>query len=303
MPTYALVLTSPPRSPSLSDLVAERALRQIPASQHVQNRWLAPREAWEAIFETGDPATAARIRSEVSFDLKGLTVDVNVVPADRSTRPARLLIADMESTIIVQECLDELADFVGLRQRISDITARAMRGDLDFEGAIKERVSLLQGLDAGSLDKVYDERVTLMPGAEQLVQTMKSHGAYCALVSGGFTFFTDKVAARLGFDWSQANRLEIAAGKITGRVLPPILGRAAKLEALERCCERLAIQRAAAMAVGDGANDLAMIKAAGCGVAFRAKPVVAAEAAATVRYGDLTALLYLQGYAKDMFAA
>ena len=230
-------------------------------------------------------------------------VDVNVLPLRGPRRRKALLVADMESTIIVQECLDELAEYAGVRPRIAEITERAMRGELDFEAALKERVGLLKGLDARILQEIYDRRVTLMPGAQTLIATLKKHGATCALVSGGFTFYTEKIAARLGFDVQQANRLDIADGRIAGTVAQPILGREAKLEALQRLARERGLTDDDCIATGDGANDLAMIKAAGLGVAFRAKPLVAAEAAASVRHGDLTALLYLQGYRAEDFAA
>ncbi|PPD31237.1 MAG: phosphoserine phosphatase SerB [Hyphomicrobium sp.] len=218
----------------------------------------------------------------------------------------RLLVADMESTIIEQEMLDELADFIGAREKIATITERAMRGELDFEAALKERVALLAGLDASVLDQAA-ERITVMPGAETLIRTMKANGAYCALVSGGFTVFTERVARRLGFNEHQANVLEIAGGKLTGRVVEPILGREAKRLALLRLTAMLGIDPRETIAVGDGANDLAMLEAAGLGVAFRAKPKVCEAVAnmpngAVVTRGDLTALLYLQGYAESEFS-
>jgi phosphoserine phosphatase len=301
MPIYALVLTTPPQRPSLSDFAVERAYSVIPEALRRSQRWLAPNEAWEGEFVTNEVGASAELRADVMFALKGLTLDVNIVTAEPQLRRNRLLVADMESTIIEQECLDELAEYAGLRERISEITARAMRGELDFEAAIKERVGLLAGMDAARLQEVYDGRVTLMPGAATLIATLKANGARCALVSGGFDFFAERIAQRLGFDEFQANRLEITGGKLTGRVVEPILGREAKLAALERLSGAMGLQRALTMATGDGANDLAMIKAAGLGVAFRAKPVVAAEADASITHGDLTALLYLQGYAKDEF--
>ena len=224
-----------------------------------------------------------------------------MVPDDAARRK-KLLVADMESTIIEQECLDELADHMGLRDRISEITARAMRGEIAFEEALKERAGLLKGLDADVLEKLY-ERITLVPGACELVATMRANGAYCALVSGGFTFFTERIAARLGFNTHQANTLDIVDGRLAGTVSPPILGREAKLAALERLRRELNLQPEETLAVGDGANDLDMIRAAGLGVAFRAKPIVAAEAKASIRHGDLTALLYLQGYRKSEFVS
>lgn len=301
MPIYALVLTTPPTRPSLSDFAVNRAWSVIPEPLRRSQRWLAPGEAWEAEFGTNEVNAGMELKADVQFALKGLTLDVNVVTAEPQLRRNRLLVADMESTIIEQECLDELADFVGLRDRISDITARAMRGELDFEAAIKERVGLLAGLDVAALEEVYAQRVTLMPGAETLIGTMKKHGAFCALVSGGFDFFALRIKERLSFDDCRANRLETAGGKLTGRVIEPILGREAKLAALEDFKKDLGLTRALTMATGDGANDLAMIKASGLGVAFRAKPIVAAEADAAIAHGDLTALLYLQGYSRSEF--
>ena len=303
MPIYALVLTSPPARPSLGDFAVNRAYSLIPEAQRRAQRWLAPGEAWEAEFATNEVGGAARVRAEVAAALNGITLDVNTVVAEPNTRRNRLLVADMESTIIEQECLDELAEFVGKREQIAATTARAMNGEIGFEDAIKERVAHLAGLDAGALQEVYDTRVTLMPGASVLLATMRNAGARCALVSGGFTFFTERIAERLGFDEHQANRLEIADGKLTGRVMEPILGREAKLAALERMKKALGLQRALTMAVGDGANDLDMIGAAGLGVAFRAKPKVAAAADVSIVHGDLTALLYLQGVTREEFAS
>lgn len=301
MPIYALVLTTPPTRPSLSDFAVERAYSVIPEALRRSQRWLAPGEAWEGEFVTNEVGVSAELRAEVQFALNGLTLDINVVTAEPQLRRNRLLVADMESTIIQQECLDELADFVGLRDRVSEITERAMRGDLDFEAAIKERVGLLEDMDAGKLEDVYANRVTLMPGADTLLATMKANGARCALVSGGFDYFAERICKRLGFDEFRANRLEISGGKLTGKVIEPILGREAKLAAFESYKKEMGLQRGLTMATGDGANDLAMIKAAGLGVAFRAKPVVAAEADAAITHGDLTALLYLQGYGRDEF--
>lgn len=301
MPIYALVLTSPPLRPSLSDFAVNRAFSVIPEALRRGQRWLSHNEAWEAEFVTNEVKAGSDLRADVAFALKGLTLDINIVTAEPQLRRNKLLVADMESTIIEQECLDELAEFVGMRDRIASITARAMAGELDFEAAIKERVGLLAGLDVAALQEVYDKRVTLMPGAATLIATMKANGALCALVSGGFDFFAQKIQHRLGFDASQANRLEVADGKLTGRVLTPILGREAKLAAFEAYRSQQGLSRALTMATGDGANDLAMIKSAGLGVAFRAKPVVAAEADAAITYGDLTALLFLQGYSRDEF--
>jgi phosphoserine phosphatase len=222
-------------------------------------------------------------------------VDANVVPADG--REKRVLLADMDSTIIGVECIDELADFAGLKDEVAVVTDAAMRGELDFEAALIARVKLLEGLDAAVLARVYDERVRLNPGARVLVATMAGRGALTALVSGGFTFFSERVAAAAGFGESRANRLEIVAGRLTGRVVPPILGRAAKRAVLTDLCSRLGVAETAAIAVGDGANDLDMVRAAGLGVAYRAKPALADWADARLEHSDLSAILALQGIA------
>jgi len=228
-----------------------------------------------------------------------LAVDVCVQPA--AARRKRLLVADMDSTIINVECLDELADFAGLKAQISAITERAMRGELAFEGALRERVGMLKGLATEALQQAYDERVRLNPGARTLVRTMAANGARCVLVSGGFTFFTGRVAAAAGFHANRANTLIEADGRLSGLVGEPILGREAKLAALLEEAKALGLPLAKTLAVGDGANDLAMIEAAGLGVAYRAKPIVAAQADAKIDHADLTALLYFQGYRADAF--
>jgi phosphoserine phosphatase len=218
-------------------------------------------------------------------------------------RRKRLLVADMDSTIIGVECLDELADFAGVKAEVSAITERAMRGEIGFEGALTERVAMLKGLPLDALERCYAERVRLNPGARTMVTTMAAHGARCVLVSGGFTFFTARVAEAAGFHDQRANSLiDDGQGALTGQVGRPILGREAKLAALEEEAAALGVTAAEALAIGDGANDLAMIKAAGLGVAYRAKPLVAAEADARVDHADLTALLYFQGYTRTQFA-
>ncbi|WP_454715034.1 phosphoserine phosphatase SerB [Caulobacter segnis] len=236
-----------------------------------------------------------------SGDLEGLKADLAQLPVDFAIQPVenrrkRLLIADMDSTIINVECLDELADFAGVKEQVSEITERAMRGELAFEGALRERVGMLKGLGVEALQSCYDQRVRLNPGAETLVRTMAKHGARCALVSGGFTFFTSRVAQAAGFHLNRANTLIELDGKLTGQVGDPILGKEAKLAALNEETSDLGLTPADALAVGDGANDLAMIEAAGLGVAYRAKPIVAAQAHAKVDHADLTTLLYFQGY-------
>ncbi|PQA87334.1 phosphoserine phosphatase SerB [Hyphococcus luteus] len=226
-------------------------------------------------------------------------VDVNIVP-ERSRRK-KLLIADMDSTIIQQECIDEIAEYAGKRDEISAITEKAMRGELDFEGALRERVAMLKGLSESVLQETFDKRITLTPGAETLVKTMNEAGAATALVSGGFTFFTSRVAVAAGFRHNQANELLVKDGELSGEVREPILGRAAKEEALVRLAEENEIDLAETMAVGDGANDLSMLDRSGLGVAFHAKPAVAKAARARIHYGDLTALLYLQGLKDEEF--
>jgi phosphoserine phosphatase len=221
-------------------------------------------------------------------------IDINAVPATH--RRKNILIADMDSTIIPVECIDEIADFAGVKLQVADITARAMAGELDFEDALRARLALIRGLPEDSLSRIFAERISLNPGARILIRTMTYHGAHTALVSGGFTYFTERVAAAAGFAEHRANRLLIENGALSGEVSEPILGRAAKLQALIEITCRFGFGADAAMAVGDGANDISMIEAAGLGVAFHAKPVLEAKANAVIRHCDLTALLYLQGY-------
>jgi phosphoserine phosphatase len=248
-------------------------------------------------FASTDPVG---LKQALAQRLAGLPVDYCLSPEDGGRRK-RLLVADMDSTIIGCECLDELADFAGIKAEVSAITERAMLGEIDFEGALRERVAMLEGLPSADLQRCYDERVRLNPGARVLVTTMADHGARCVLVSGGFDFFTRRVARAAGFQAYRANHLIEADGSLTGRVREPILGREAKLATLCEEAKALGLDLATALAVGDGANDLAMIHAAGLGVAYHAKPVVAAQADARVDHGDLTTLLYFQGYRADEF--
>jgi phosphoserine phosphatase len=238
-------------------------------------------------------------RWQVWEELQGMALDLVVQPAQG--RRKRMLLADMDSTMIRQECIDELADMAGVGAHVAGITARAMNGELDFEAALLERVALLRGLDAGVIAQVLRERITFMPGGAELIATMKANGGHAALVSGGFTAFTEAVAAALGFDEHRANRLLIEGGKLLGDVARPILGRQAKIEALEQISARLGIAAADVIAVGDGANDLGMLGRAGTGVALHAKPSVAAQCDVRINHGDLTALLFLQGYARADF--
>ena len=237
---------------------------------------------------------------QVWESLQGIGVDLAVQRTEG--RKKRLLIADMDSTMIQQECIDELADAAGVGAQVAAITARAMNGALDFEVALEERVGLLKGLPEAVIAEVLRDRITLVPGGPVLVATMKARGGHAALVSGGFTAFTGPVAARLGFDENRANVLLVAGNVLTGAVARPILGREAKVQALEQISARLGLTAAQVMAVGDGANDLGMLGRAGAGVALHAKPVVAAQCSLRVNHGDLTALLYLQGYSREEFA-
>lgn len=252
--------------------------------------WLSPGRALEIPFDHDPVQVLERARRHFAKQ----PVDVNVVSS--ANRRKRLLIADMDSTIINCECIDELADVAGIKAKVSAITERAMRGELEFSAALRERVAMLKGLPLAALQRVYSERIRLNPGAKSLVATMRKNGARTLLVSGGFSFFTSRVAKDAGFDAEQANTLLDDGAALTGLVREPILGREAKLTALEKALTDHAITATDVLAVGDGANDLAMIQRAGLGVAYHAKPIVAAAAGASITHGDLTALLYLQGY-------
>ncbi|HKK86199.1 MAG TPA: phosphoserine phosphatase SerB [Roseovarius sp.] len=258
--------------------------------------WLAPDEAAEFTLQTVPDNLW-----QVWEDLQEMRVDLVVQPTEG--RRKKMLLADMDSTMIQQECIDELADMAGVGEHVKDITARAMNGELDFEGALLERVALLRGLDEAVIDQVLAERITYMPGGKTLLATMRANGGHCVLVSGGFTAFTAKVAADLGFHENRANSLLIENGMLTGDVAHPILGREAKIATLEEVTARLGISEADVIAVGDGANDLGMLGRAGTGVALHAKPSVAAQCDVRVNHGDLSALLFVQGYAFQDFAS
>jgi phosphoserine phosphatase len=275
------------------EALARSAARTLGAGGEMH--WLAPGIAIDIPFtpagENDNRLVAGRVREAIG----DAPVDAVVQPA--AGRRKRLLLADMDSTMIGQECLDELADFVGQKARVAAITERAMRGEIAFEPALEERVALLAGLSAGVVDEVIAKRITVTPGARALVRTMRAEGAHTCLVSGGFTLFTEPIAALIGFAENRGNRLEVDGdGRFTGRVAPPILGRDAKLATLDELRARLDLGKDETLVVGDGANDLLMISQAGLGVAYRAKPMVAAAAAARIDHCDLTALLYAQGY-------
>ena len=272
--------------------------RLVAAIQHETQgeiNWLNPGVACEIQKpDAADPVAIARAH------IGDRPVDAALVPL--ANRRKRLLIADMDSTMVDQECIDELADAVGIKAEVAAITARAMRGELDFEDALRTRVALIKGIERDVIHEIRRERITLAPGSRTLVQTMKAYGAVTSLVSGGFTIFAEYIARRLGFDEAVANVLEFdEAYRLTGTVTEPIVGREMKLSRLQALAAEHEIPMAATLAVGDGANDLAMIGAAGLGVALRAKPIVAEEAPVRVDHGDLTALLYLQGYNEEDF--
>jgi len=256
--------------------------------------WLNPGIACDIRApEAPDPAAIARAM------IGDAPIDVALVPA--AGRRKKLLIADMDSTMIQEECIDELADAIGIKPEIAAITERAMRGELDFEAALKTRVALLKGLNREAIEAVRREKITLTPGGRALIQTMRAYGAYTALISGGFTFFADHFMKRIGFDEATANVLEFDGDVLTGTVAMPIVDKGTKLRRLETLTRERGIWADETMAVGDGANDLDMIRASGLGVAFHAKPAVAAAAKVRIDHGDLTALLYLQGYNEDEF--
>jgi phosphoserine phosphatase len=284
-----------PADPALDSTIVDgaRAVLPSPGPAH----WLFDEVAVDIPF-TGSKDIDA-IVARLSAARGDLPIDIVVQP--QALRRKKLLLADMDSTMIGQECVDELADFAGLKPRVAAITERAMRGEIEFEPALRERVALLKGLPVSVIDEVLAKHITLTPGGRELVATMRAHGAYTCLISGGFTLFTNAVAAMIGFQENRANILEVEDGKLTGEVAEPIVGRATKLATLFELRESFDLDNIDTLAVGDGANDLGMILDAGLGVAYHAKPAVAAAAAARIDYGDLTALLYAQGYRRDEF--
>ncbi|NTJ42737.1 phosphoserine phosphatase SerB [Agrobacterium larrymoorei] len=292
----ALVATliANPSNPVLVPALGEKAAAAVNASGLY---WLADGIACDLALRDGTKPDEAR--EKIAAVLANAPIDIAIQQQD--TRRKKMLIADMDSTMIQQECIDELAAEVGLKDRVSEITARAMNGEIAFEPALRERVSLLKGLPVSVIDDVIETRITMMPGGKELIATMKAKGHYAALVSGGFTSFTGRVAGMLGFDENRANTLGEQDGHLDGTVMEPILGKQAKVDALIDISNKLGITPADAIAVGDGANDLGMLHLAGTGVALHAKPAVAAEAQIRIDHGDLTALLYIQGYRKADF--
>jgi phosphoserine phosphatase len=292
---YVLTVIGDPGSRLLTAAMVDAARGAIDSSHCRADgiHWLAEGIACDLPFEGSEPTITQALVREA---LGSAPLDLAIQPAEG--RRKGLLIADMESTIIRQEMLDELAEVAGIHDEVAEITALAMAGELDFEAALRERVGLLAGMSEATLDAAA-ARMTLMPGAKTLVATMRAGGAYCALVSGGFTFFTNRIRAACGFDEDRANRLDMADGRMTGQVLGPILGRAAKQLALEELCAARGLAVEASCVVGDGANDLDMLGAAGLGVAYYGKPKVRAAARYRIDHGNLTALLYMQGYHAD----
>jgi phosphoserine phosphatase len=287
----------------IATLLTAPAARGLDPSlvESLRNAWGGGDAVWLAVDEAAEFALPARPGNlwDVWTDLQGMGVDLAVQPAQG--RRKKMLLADMDSTMIRQECIDELAEEAGVGPYVKEITARAMNGELDFEGALTERVALLKGLPEAVIDRVLKTRIEPMPGGRELVATMRANGGHAALVSGGFTSFTGPIAAMLGFHENRANTLLADGGVLTGEVARPILGREAKVQALEEISARLGISEADVIAVGDGANDLGMLGRAGAGVALHAKPSVAAQCDLRINHGDLTALLYLQGYAQAEF--
>ena len=288
---FVTTLIAAPDGPGLDHTLVEA----------VRNAWGGGDVIWLSVDRAAEFTTPTIPDNQWSVwqDLQALRVDMVVQPVEG--RRKSMLLADMDSTMIQQECIDELAEEAGVGEYVKDITARAMNGELDFEGALTERVGLLKGLPVSVIGKVLQDRITLMPGGRELVATMRAQAGYAALVSGGFTAFTGHVAETLGFDENRANTLLIDDGVLTGDVARPILGREAKVQALEDITKKLGIAKSNVMAVGDGANDLGMLKRAGSGVALHAKPSVAAECDIRINFGDLTALLYIQGYSQSDF--
>lgn len=288
---FTVTLLSAPDKPALEPSLVD-ALRNAWGGGDV--RWLAPDVAAEFDVEMRPDNQWA-----VWEDVQKMGVDLVVQPA--GGRRKDMLLADMDSTMIRQECIDELADEAGVGDRVKDITARAMNGELNFEEALNERVSLLKGLPVSTIDKVLTDRIELMPGGPVLLATMKANGAHTVLVSGGFTAFTQHIAKTLGFDENRANTLLAEHDVLSGKVALPILGKQAKVDALKEITSNIGISHAQVMAVGDGANDLGMLSLAGAGVALHAKPSVAAQCDIRINYGDLTGLLFIQGYSEDEF--
>lgn len=295
MTPYVLTLVGNMHSAPLEPAHIERVSQRLATTGKAD--WLAENEACDLFIES--PRSAFDIAKQARDALPGTGFDTVCTSIER--RKKKLLITDMDSTVINQECIDELGDAIGLGSQIREITAAVVNGEISFSDALRERLALMKGMDRTVLESVYEERVTLKAGARTLVQTMRHHGAFCVLVSGGFSFFTSRIAESIGFHDHQGNELVFQDGKLTGEVKEPILGRSAKLNTLTRLCDEKGLEHSDVLAVGDGANDIKMIKAAGLGVAFHGSDSLREQANACIDHGDLTALLYIQGFRKSEF--
>ncbi len=295
MPSYVLTLIGKMESMPLEPVHIERVYRRLATTGETD--WLAEREACDLFI--GSPLSAVDIAEQARDALSGTAIDT--VCTSIEGRRRKLLISDMDSTVIDQECIDELGDAIGVGSQIREITAAVVNGDISFSDALRKRLALMIGMDRRLLKSVYEERISLKAGARTLVQTMRHHGAFCILVSGGFSYFTRRIAERIGFHDHQGNELAFEDGKLTGKVLEPILGRSAKLNTLRSLCDEKGLEPSDVLALGDGANDIKMIKAAGLGVAFHGSDSLRKEANARIDHGDLTALLYIQGFRKSEF--
>ncbi len=301
---YVATLISAPNCPAVTEALAAQVAAALPQAR--PGAWLAPGIAVDILFDiASEPGVTAGVLKKLAEKLHGVigAAPVDIVVQPEQDRRKQLLVADMDSTMIGQECIDELADYAGFKDRVAAITDRAMRGEIAFGPALRERVALLKGLPAAIVDRVIAERVRPNPGGVTLVQTMRVHGAYTCVVTGGFTAFMRPLAKTIGFDEYRANTLLTdSAGRLTGEVAEPVLGRDAKRDTLLALRERLGLRREQTLAAGDGANDVPMIEAAGLGIAFHGKPALRQVADACIDHGDLTALLYAQGYRREDFA-
>lgn len=295
MASYVLTLIGNMESVPLEPVHIERVYQRLATAG--ETRWLAEREACDLFIDS--LLSAVDIAEQARDALSGTAIDT--VCTSIEGRRRKLLISDMDSTVIDQECIDELGDAIGVGSQIREITAAVVSGDISFSDALRKRLALMMGMDRRLLKSVYQERISLNAGARTLVQTMRHHGAFCILVSGGFTFFTRRIAERIGFHDHQGNELAFEDGKLTGEVLGPILGRSAKLNTLRSLCEEKGLAPSDVLAVGDGANDIKMIEAAGLGVAFHGSDSLKKRANARIDHGDLTTLLYIQGFRKSEF--
>lgn len=295
MLSYVITVVGDTESRPLEQIHIDRVRQHLSITG--EEVWLAEKEACDLFFDS--PLPAAELAEQARSALSGTRIDAVCTPA--AGRRKRLLISDMDSTVIDQECIDELGHAFGIGPQIEAITAAAVGGKINFSEALRQRVALMKGLDHVLLEKVYAERISLKAGARTLVRTMRQHGAYCILVSGGFSFITGRIAERIGFHDHRSNELVVEDGKLTGQVREPILGRTAKLDTLKRLCDEKKLQLDDVLAVGDGANDIKMIEAAGLGVAFHGTPALRRKASACIDHGNLTTLLYVQGFHKSQF--